>query len=270
MAFTFLEKPNSRQQSLAGPTLTLMYTAAGSNDDLFVGSEARSSTPAVTYIESGKVYREDVILDWVGHELCDVTVVYGPRQRETGSYSFTFDTTGGTAKVTCAREHIASYPPSDDNNPHRGAIGVDKDGNVEGVEITIPALKYTFTFRQPRGVVTIPYTKLLAAYTGAFNSKTFLTFSPGELLFMGATGGDGFDTEAEISYHMLASQNATGLTIGSITGIAKAGHDYLWIEFESAKDGDGRAATRPRRVHVERVLAPADFAAVFGWGGPSA
>lgn len=206
---------------------------------------------------------------WVGE------VTYKPSEKKdreppvVGSYTWDFDTTGATVNLKAAKEHIASYPnptASGYENPHKGAIGVSRDGEPAGADIVIPALKYNFRFRHPEGVVTIAYSRLLSQITGSTNLNPFLGFPAGELLYIGSTGSDGSQAEAEISYSIVASVNASGLTIGGIADIVKQGHHYLWVEFKDEVEGDS-AVTQPKRVHIERVYDAVDFASVFGWGG---
>jgi hypothetical protein len=265
MPITVDEIPDSRSLSGNPPSATLRYKVVGTIDDSIALAYATAASPSTYFAAFGTLYREDVKLDPDGWGQWIATVPYGARTRETGSLTFSFDTTGATVHITAAKQHIASYPIGDDPNPHKGTIGVTQDGKVEGTEIIIPSLKLSYTIRQPMGVITEAYAKLQAAYTGRTNQSTFRGFAGGELLYLGATGSDGTATEAECSYHFLGSSNATGLTVGEISGIVKGGHHYLWIEFKSDKDTDGRASVPPRRVHVERVYDPVDFPTVLGW-----
>lgn len=177
-----------------------------------------------------------------------------------------FDTTGGTIKLTTSK-NTTSYAPSGRTAPDfQGAIGVKntgKDAEPEGVDVVIPGLKLTATYKWAAGTLDITYVKTVAGLTGRTNNATFYGFAEGELLFLGMTGELTPVGTQEVQYHFLASANATGLTIGSISSIAKKGHDYLWVVFEADQDSTAKKLVqRPLGVYVERVYDPADFAAL--------
>jgi hypothetical protein len=176
---------------------------------------------------------------------------------------WSFDTTGGTIKLTTSK-HTDRYAPSGRVAPDfKGAIGVKntgKDAEPEGVEVVIPGLKLTATYKFPKNTIDLAYIKSLSAMTGHTNDDTWYTFDQGELLFLGGTGELVEGLPTEIQYHYLASANASGLTIGDISSIAKAGHNYLWVAFEASEDTSAKKLVqRPLGVYVERVYDEADF-----------
>lgn len=264
MSILFTEKTDSRQQTKA--SYTLRYTASREQDDQAVMLYALANTPAVVGTPFGNMFRQDITLEPVGYANYTVTVPYGPRQRATGSYTWNFDTTGGTVRIKAAKEHVASYENggSVSGDWHKGAIGVQQDGSVEGTDVVIPALKLNVTFRHPQGVVTFAKAKALARATGGVNSAPFLTFSAGELLFLGGTGSDGSEADAEVTYQFAASENVNDLSFGAIANIVKAGHHVAWVEFEDDVE-DGNPITPPKRVHIERVYTEINFADALGW-----
>jgi hypothetical protein len=269
MLFSFEETPESRAQEYGGsPSHELIYKAVGETDDFLVGQYALGATPLTVFRPAGVLYRRGIRVDPDGHAQYRVVVSYGKPDRTTtpvGSVTFSFDTTGGTLHVTQAKQHVATYPSGGDL--HKGAINVkqtDKGADVEGVDIIIPALKFTASFRHPQGIVTPAYVKALASITGTTNSESFLGFEPGELLFLGATGSDGTEAEAEVSYQFLASANGTGLSFGDITGVNKGGHEYLWLSYSDEVES-GEAVKQPERAFVERLYDSANWSAVFGW-----
>ncbi len=106
---------------------------------------------------------------------------------------WSFDTTGGTIRVTHSKQTRARYPGTGPN--FNNAIGV-ANGEPQGVDIVIPALKLNVTYRWPKNTVTPSYANMLATMSGCVNSDTFGAtttplfggYAPGELLFLGATG----------------------------------------------------------------------------------
>jgi len=263
--FSFVETPDSRQETGVPPSLTLNYLALGVQDDEYVYNYALSNTP-LTIIRGGNLLvRKDIRKDPAGWGQYRITVPYGLRDKidvPSGSFTFSFDTTGATIKIKAAKEHIASYP--DDGDWHKGAIGVKEDGDVEGADIIIPALKLTYSFKHPAGVVDEAFARYIASITGRVNLNGWRGYQPGELLFAGGSGSDGSDAEADVAYQFIASGNEDNLSIGDISGIVKAGHHYAWVEFQDDVD-TGEAIRPPKRVNIERVYDAIDFATGFGF-----
>lgn len=269
MAIDLQERPDSRSSTKDPPSFTYRYTASGEQNDSVVSAYALAVTPIAVSTSMGLLYRQDIRIDPVGWANYTVTVPYGPKKKTTGQYSFRFDTTGGTAKVTCAKEHIASFIDAGEVvgagvNPHNGMIGVKKDGECEGCEVIVPALKFSVDYRHPQGVVTIAYMKHLSDITGKVNSDTFLTFAPGELVFVGASGGDGTEADAEVSYQFAGSANTTTLKFGDVDNITKKGWEYAWVKDNDAVHDDA-AVVQAKQVFVERVYDSMNFASELGW-----
>ena len=149
--------------------------------------------------------------------------------------------------------------------PSVAAIGVKEDGDVEGIDIVFPVLKLDYTFRHAAGVVSEDFARLLASATARTNLNAFRGFAAGELLFVGGSGSDGTQNEAEVTYTFIAQPNETNYTIGLIANIVKQGHHVAWVEFQDEKAAAGQAVKTPVRVHIERVYDAIDFASVFGW-----
>lgn len=270
MAFQFNESPSSRSSvDSDSASKTLVYVASGTTDDEYVKSFARAAIPGVITTVNGILYRGEIRVDPEGHSLWTVTAPFNRRKQQTGSYTWSFDTTGATVRITTAKQHVASFPADASNpDPHKGTIGVTKNGDIEGAEIVIPALKLQVQFRHPLAQVTLPYAKKLARLTGTTNTAPWLdgNFAAGELLFLGAQGSDGSESESDLTYNFAASENAGGLTFGDIAGVVKKGHEYAWVEYEDSVTGGGEAGTKAKRVHVERVYGETNFGSEFGWG----
>lgn len=263
--FSLTETPESGSETFEPPTQTRVYNALGEADMSVVRGYALSGTPNSVYHPRGALYRKDIRIDPLGYLLYRVTVPYGLLDRTNppkGKVTFSFSTTGGTANIKLARAHVASYP--DDGPWHAGSINVGSDGEVQGVDIVIPALKLSYTFTHPLGLVNESYAQTLASVTGRVNSAPFRTFAAGELLFIGADGSDGTEADASVTYNFIASSNESSLTLGDIAGIVKEGHHYAWVEFYDDIH-DGAPVRKPRRVHIERVYESFNFYSIFGW-----
>lgn len=265
MAIRFEEKPRSRSSQFTTRTATLEYFATGTADHATVQLYAALYTPQMF----GGLYRQDIIINSVSTTQWEITVPYGPAPL-IGSYRLGFDTTGGTVHVTASRQTVGAYGTRLNGQPaaiddHKGMIGVTQDG-IEGADIVVPTLKLTLQFQHDLGIITLPQIKQLARNVGKFNTDYFLTFAPGEVLFLGATGDEGVNTPTSITYQFACSENVSNLSIGTaITGIQKYGHDYVWIQY---KDDfvNQTPVKRPISAYVERVYAGIPFVPLFGFG----
>lgn len=173
-----------------------------------------------------------------------------------------FDTQGGSVRVTHSLA-TSRYPAGAPN--FNGAIGykrsADGSGDIEGVDKVIPALKISATYRWPVGAFTSLDINTLAALSGTVNQSAWQGYAAGELLFLGASGEIVPGLPTEVTYEFAASANTSGLTIGSIGSIAKAGHDYLWVLWEDDEDAS-QLTKNPLAVYVERVYTQAAFSAL--------
>jgi hypothetical protein len=102
--------------------------------------------------------------------------------------------------------------------------------------------------------------------TGTTNSAAFRGFEAGEVLFVGCSGNQEWDDQKgrgpwSLSYRFVASKNITGDTIGSITGIAKKGHEYLWVRYEDAVDSSS-LIKKPKAVYVNKVYKESNFSSL--------
>jgi hypothetical protein len=169
------------------------------------------------------------------------------------SFTFSGQTEGGTQLVTQGYDY-RSYGTGPN---YDGAINVGRDG-PEGVEIGIPGLEFTIHKQMAKGVLTLAYVASLTRLTYTTNNADFNGFAAGELLFKGAEFSQRSGAECSITFKFSASPNQNNLTIGSITGIEKKGHEYLWIDYV-AVESSGFIIRQPRTVHVHRVYQESDF-----------
>lgn len=240
------------------------FIIADEPDAANVQSYAIAMTPALLSTASGLIYRQDVRINRTAYNQWSVEVPYDSRKNETGEWTWDFDTTGGTIHITQAKAEVSRYGSGTVPN-QLGAIAVDGD-EVKGADIIVPAMKINVQFNHPLAVVTLAKAKFLSDITGMTNSDTFLTFAPGEVLFLGARGSDGSVAAATISYQFAMAKNLTGQTIGSIANVAKKAWEIAWIRYE-----DTITSTQPTRVakyvYVDRVYDEVAMAAAFGFGG---
>ncbi len=235
----------------------LIFDVMGTDDDL----EVRYALDPDLGGEAPDVFRDRILdsidIERVGHELWKAHCRY-VRLEEDDEY--TFDTTGGTQKVTQSLATIAAYAPPGFTPPDfQGAIGVSAD-RVEGVDLIIPAYGFTVTKRFPDSIVTPAYRRDIFLLTGRTNDDVFFDCAEGEALFLGATGSKRGRGDWSITFRFAGSPNVAGLSIGDITGITKPGWAYLWVRYADFEDSFAFALVkRPIAAYVEQVYHPGDY-----------
>ncbi len=221
-------------------------------------------------------------LDYLGDDAWSLKVHYvkdgaeDDNQPDPLRRTRSFDTSGGTAHITqgivdadfSQGDQRYAAPGAPAAPTLGGAIGVDGD-SVNGVDIVIPSLTWTETYDVPHRYVTAIYIKSIGQLTGTVNNAAFRTFPAGEVLFMGCSGSQEWDSDKgdgpwSLSYKFAQSPNAgngqtlPAITVGDITGITKRGHEYMWIRYEDNVSSN-TLIKKPRSVYVNRVYRQADF-----------
>lgn len=243
-------------------TITLKFMAIGSNDPFSLETTLLSAAIPDTY-ESLNL--KNVTHEQKGYGIYEFHALYVDKAAhpdapiDTGDYLIEGETSGGTAHISHGYA-VTSYPASGVTaTDHKGAINV-QNGQVNGIDVVIPQFNFRITKRVANASITNSYAAILARITGRTNDATFFSFAQGELLFKGATFRQGTNIDPEVTYEFAASPNVTGLVFGSITGVAKKGHEYLWVEYEETPDTTaGRMAMQPRTVWVHRIYEEDDF-----------
>jgi len=261
--FQFDERPDSRSITLEPPSLTLRYNASGEFDETTVTAYALQALPASVFTQVGQLWRQPISVDPEGWSQYIITAPYGQRKRDVGSVGFGFSAGGATLRLRASKEVVDTYAAPGETAVENNAIGVNKDGDVEGADVYIPALRMTYTYRYPQGVVDESLARALAGATAHTNSLPWRGFEAEELLLIGASG-TGSDSESEVALEVLASQNATGLSVGDIAGIVKKGHHLLDVIF-TPRTVSQRRIQKARQVTIHRIYDSIAFADVFGF-----
>lgn len=246
---------------------------------------------------------ESYTLEYLGDEAWQLTVNYAGAGADGDEQDplrrlRSFDTAGGTQHITqglpvFTNETLSGfdverrYPATGPNAAPNlsGAIGVDGD-RVQGVDVVVPSFQWTETYDVPSSYVTETYIRSLAKITGTVNNARFRGFPPGEVLFVGSTGSQEWDSEKgdgpwQLSFKFVQNPNAgpafpgaapetlpvgvaansdtlPPLTVGGITGIRKEGHEYLWVRYDTAVDSSVLIKS-PRAVYVNAVYRKESF-----------
>jgi hypothetical protein len=256
---------------------TVRYQVEGTVDtggvlDPFDFIAAYSMVPGViprTFAHpTGTLFLQDIqIHENHAGRIYSISAPYGVAQKEPGAYQIAVDQTGGTVNVT-AGTRIAGYTRSGEESKEKdnhGLIGVDGD-EIRGVDIPVAESKIVINFRHPEGILDAAYVKAIGRLVGYPNSVPFLTYDPGEVLYLGSNFVQ-TNTEATAQYSFAISYNVTDLVIGEITVDFKAGWDVLNITYEDKKE-PGDLSKQIRSIEVIRPAGRGwvDYVAAFGWG----
>ena len=200
----------------------------------------------------------------------DGTVQYGTRQgdqpKEEADPTFTMDIGTATTHITQSLETVNKYVPSGRTAANRKqVIGGKADGSVDGVDKLIAQASWTETHYLPKSKVNRAYFLTLYNLVARMNAASFREFARGEVLYIGGTLTKRRSApDWECQFKFLPLPNVTGLSVGDITGIAKLGHDYLWVYYEGEKEETGTPVMvpLPKEVLVERLYTFGDYNAM--------
>jgi hypothetical protein len=264
MSFEWGERPGSRATTSKEPSFVGRYYAAGTNNSATVKAYALANTPATVLTLEGTLWRNDIQVtpDADGGMVWEVDVFYGRVNRQVGSYSRRWEGTMGTERRFNSLATVASYPGS---APSYGKlIGVDED-RIEGADFPVPSSMFVIEFKHPTGFFNDVQAANAEAIQGHVNSTIFFGRAAGEIMFWSFRGQEGTDAETTIEYTFVRKPNLTGLTVGTITGIDKRGHDHIWFRYTDAIS-EGRTVRIPQFAYVEQIAPYSDLAAVLGFG----
>ena len=267
----------------AGSSFTYTYVVLGTDNVTTATNAVAATAPLLYTADDGQILvRQEFTPRPTGPETWDVEVRYGTEDDrksreppEAGFWRFSFDTTGGSHKITQSLEtlHRVEADPADPAPDVKQAIGWDGK-KVNGVEIVVPKLEFDITAYYAPTAITTGYMKDLARKTGRTNAAAWLGFAEGEVLYMGSTGdGDvpltcGVRVKPiPIVHKFAASENIENLVIGDMTVPSKKGFEYIWVRYKQIESTDTtNLIPKPVHAYVERVYEKVDFAALFGFG----
>jgi len=210
-----------------------------------------------------------ITTEQLGEYVFQSTVTWGTDQNRNAQASvLTFDTSGGTQKITNSIQTTGVYPAPGVTAPNfNGAIGVTKDG-VEGVEVPVPVFKWTEKHFLPAATVTPQFLIGLSLCTGRTNDVPFRGFAVDQVKFGGITGSETGTNWFEATFNFEAGPHLTNITIGNITGITKKAWDYLWVYYRDSVSS-GFLVKTPVAIYVEQVLWQGSFGTLGIGTGPT-
>ena len=261
----FDERPQSGDfefDPFGSDSYTLRFVAGRHDDEGYVKAYAIAATPLIFK----GLWRQSISAKAIGGGLWHLDVPYGEKQPPAiGEYRISYDTTGGTAHITQAKEHIADWGRLADVPPnHGGAINVKEDGRPEGTDIVVPSFRWTEEHTFLVAIAGWGYAYTLSLLTGMVNNSPFRSFPAGQVLFEGATGNYSSAAEdaheIQITFNFAHNANVINATFDEVQNVDKYGWQYLWFEHEEEADDDAKRLISPLlAAHAERTYDAADF-----------
>jgi len=252
----------SAGESSSDGTVERKYIVGSTSDnDAYSELLAHADCPDTISTPFGVLVRKRLSLTHIGGGNYEAECTWsglGIENDEPTFVELSFSTQGKTEHITQSLNTTRYAGTADD---HGGQIGVTKDG-VEGVDVTVTGLTWTETHIFPNADCDNAYLLLLKSITGKVNDDDFRGHSAGEVLFLGASGSRKNALQWQIEFAFVAIPNASSLTVGSITGIEKKGHEYMWITWDKEEIDGEFVKSVPRAVYVEQVYPTADFSSL--------
>jgi len=266
----------------AGSSFTYTYVVLGTGNVTTATGTVAAVAPLFYLADDSQILvRQEFIPKVVGPTSWEIGVRYGTEDDrkshevpEAGFWRFSFDTTGGTHKITQSLEtiHRVEADPADPAPDLKQAIGWDGK-RVNGVDVVVPKLEFDITAYYAPATITAGYMKDLARKTGRTNDGAWLGFDEGEILYMGSTGDGDVPLACgprvkpiPIVHKFAASENVTDLAVGDMTVPSKKGFEYLWVRYKQIESDDTtNIIPKPVHAYVERTYEKTDFAALFGF-----
>lgn len=193
---------------------------------------------------------------------------------EAGAWSFSFDTSGGTHKITQSKGNVWRGSRTMDIETPDLKGGLNWDGKkLQGIEIFVGKLEFSIKASYNPAFVDVPFFAGLASNTAKINGADWLGFNAGELLYLGSAG-DGetllrFGTASkpvQVTHKFAYSANQVNITIGDILVPSKKGWQHLSVYYQKIEQ-EGNLFPVPEHAWVDDIYEETDFPTVFSFGG---
>lgn len=259
MSVIFDQRPESLAWSVAKNEGVVEYNLIGTAGEFPDEAAAAAYVYAVVPVFRNYAWIQDIQLKPQGPSFWHVSCPYGPLPKWPGSYEIHSRTTGGTVHISAANSMVAKHGTG---APDTVIIG--QDG--AGAEIVVPVQMRSYTFNFGRGIVTEFAMDYWESLVGLVNSATWHNRPAGEVLYLGhdCKTTISADPTSSVTFDFALSRNKTGITIGSISGIAKQGHDLIDIHTKTVVIA-GQDVQQEKYVYIQRVYERANFFSIFGF-----
>lgn len=251
-------------------TATLSYHVRGT-DDIAEANTALLTDVPPTFTVGGYVLNLlGLRCEARGPAFFSATARYGIARVTSGGSvggtpgtTFNFELSGGTQRITQAKDNGTDYAPTGVTPPSfNGAIAVTDDG-VEGVDILAPEASFSIVKPFANNTLDADYQAVLYNLYGKTNDAPFQGYAAGEVIFKGCSFSrrDTLATNrTDVTFFFAVQPAVEDQTIGDITGIDKPAWHVLWVRYSETEDTAAETVVKkPTSVHVNRVYDPGDF-----------
>lgn len=258
--------------SLSRERAERVWLVTGATDKADAGTEAETESGA-SYegLPYDKTRIEEVPPD---ESTFKVTVKYGIADtrgpKVAGDEMTKFSTTGEKTKVKSSITTTDSVAGDGETAfDFGGAIGVQENGRIDGVDIVVPSLSMVLTRVMANTDVTASFVDTLFSLTGSVNSASCViygkTFAAGEVLFQGAEGNQRGNDDWEITFKFSCSPNDSTYNPGPnfTDTLDKKGWDYVWWYPGTREDStNSKTVSKPVAAYAEQVYPYKDLTAL--------
>lgn len=261
MSIQWKERPGSREITTGDNASRVdRFALVGTADEGIAYMLAAQFSSPIAMGAGQVLYRQEMRLAHQGHDLWYVDVPYGRKNQQSGQWTFSGSTQGGTVRIRTGKSEarFGVFAPNMDN-----LIDV-QDGEAKGVDVIIPSTKFSYDFKHPAGIVNEAFCIALGNYVANTNQNDWHGMPAGSALYLGFTCQGGSDQETTIRHEVAYSKNLTNATVAGITGVNKKGWEVAWEFVEKVAVG-GKPAATVNYVYVNRVYDQCDFLSVLGF-----
>lgn len=295
-----VEEIHGREMEITGtPQLRTFWDITETREEMLALERLFSKTPDV--LTTGirpPLIRSSVKVKEAGHDRWEAEMIYGVNPApEAGQVIVSGSTSNGRATVTRALDCFDAVSITGTYPTQSLAIGVDSDGNTQGVEIDVPSPGFSIEVWIELAAFTYSYRRRVETVSGlVYNSKKFFGYEAGEVKFkrldysgqkeLNATAKKelmrlkfDFEVSANQLYDAANPTKFPGVEIPGMTRpLSKRGWDYLdvrtatfVVESETPDpEPPGFVPTKwkvrlPVMARAMQILTPLDFA-TFGIG----
>ena len=187
-------------------------------------------------------------------------------QKRLGDRVWIFDTTGGQEHVIHGKLLASDAAPGEGLPPDPGTLINWNGRNGErfhagGANKIVPSMRECCMAIHRASDMDGSFRRRIMELTGCVNKKTFHSWEPGEVLFLGASSGIPFRNDhgimlVEISYRFAIKRNVDNINIAGVELGKAEGWDIPWSIMHPVISGNTPAAAG---VYLSSIYEKADF-----------
>jgi hypothetical protein len=276
MSVVVSERHKMRRYSLKGAERRYLVRGATDESSAMGNLLAQLGSAVPAAIGGFPILPQDITVDEIETDIWEAVVPYkesGLSGGAPGDFSVNFDISGQTQRIKHAIGYRHFWDPDNvkAKRDSHGAININSDGSVEGVDIIIPFTTLTLNYTVDPSEMNDTYVGTLCRMVGTVNGNDFKGFRAGELLFTRCSGRKRNSEAWDLSFGFGVSENkdahsTSPIVIGNIDGgspIEKRGWDYLSVFYDHNPDPAAKIReTVPTNVYICQVYHDSDFSLI--------